>query len=167
MVAMASQITINVTTTWHPIIPLYHLITVTSWWLRWRLKSPLMWQPSGTRSCRCIISLQWRHNSCDGVLNHHPYDCLLNRLFRRISKKTSKLRVTGLCEGNSPAPGEFPAKGLVTRKRFLFDDVIMWLYHLVQVIIRVQSSDELRLLGGCHKAISKIWTVTIAQKCIC
>ena len=31
---------------------------------------------------------------------------------RRRSKKTSKLRVTGLCEGNSPVPGEFPAKGV-------------------------------------------------------
>ena len=30
-----------------------------------------------------------------------PHDCLLNRLFRRKSKKTSKLRVTGLCVGNS------------------------------------------------------------------
>ena len=27
----------------------------------------------------------------------------------RKSKKTSKLRVTGLCEGNSPVTGEFPA----------------------------------------------------------
>ena len=35
---------------------------------------------------------------------------LLNRLFRRKSKKTSKLRVTGLCEGNSPVTGEFPAQ---------------------------------------------------------
>ena len=29
---------------------------------------------------------------------------------RRRLKKTSKLRVTGLCEGNSPAIGEFPAQ---------------------------------------------------------
>ena len=34
----------------------------------------------------------------------------LNRLFRRTSKKTSKLRVTGLCVGNSPGAGEFPAQ---------------------------------------------------------
>ena len=46
----------------------------------------------------------------DGVSNHQPHDCLLNRLFRRISKKTSKLRVTGLCEWNSPVTGEFPAQ---------------------------------------------------------
>ena len=30
--------------------------------------------------------------------------------FRRRSKKTSKFRVTGLCEGNSPMTGEFPAQ---------------------------------------------------------
>ena len=28
-------------------------------------------------------SFQWRHNGRDGVSNHQPYDCLLNRLFRR------------------------------------------------------------------------------------
>ena len=53
-------------------------------------------------------TLQWRH---DGrVSNHQPHDCLLNRLFRRGSKKISKLRVTGLCEGISPVTGEFPAQ---------------------------------------------------------
>ena len=70
-------------------------------------------------------TLQWRHNERDGVSNHQPYDCLLNRLFRRGSKKTSKLRVTGLCAGNSPVTGEFPTQRAVTRKIFPFDDVIM------------------------------------------
>ena len=42
--------------------------------------------------------------------NPQPHDCLLNRLFRRRSKKTSKLRVTGLCAGNSPGAGEFTAQ---------------------------------------------------------
>ena len=42
-------------------------------------------------------TLQWRHIEHDGVLNHQPHHCLLNRLFRRRSKKTSELRVTGLC----------------------------------------------------------------------
>ena len=54
------------------------------------------------------ISLQWRHNGCDGVSNHQPLDCLLKCLFMRRSKKTSKLRVTGLCAWNSPVTGEFP-----------------------------------------------------------
>ena len=57
-----------------------------------------------------FLALHWRHNGPDDVSNHQPQDCLLNRLFRRRSKKTSKLRVTGLCAGNSPETGEFPAQ---------------------------------------------------------
>ena len=72
-------------------------------------------------------SLHWRHNDHDGVSNHHPHACLLNRLFRRRSKKTSKLRVTGLYMGNSSGPVNSPHKGPVTRKMFPFDDVIMLL----------------------------------------
>ena len=52
-----------------------------------------------------------RHNRYDSVSNHQLRDCLLNILFRRRSKNTSKLRVTGLCEGNSPVTGEFPTQG--------------------------------------------------------
>ena len=42
--------------------------------------------------------------------NHQPHDCLVSRLFSRRSKKTSKLRVIGLCAGNSPVVGEFPVQ---------------------------------------------------------
>ena len=76
--------------------------------------------------CR-IATLQWRHNDRDGVSNHQPHDCLFKRLFRRRSKKTSKLRVIGLCAGNSPGPANSPHKGPVTRKMFPFDDVIMYI----------------------------------------
>ena len=57
------------------------------------------------------IPLQWHANGHNGVSNHQCFDCLLSRLFRPRSKKTSKLRVTGLCAGNSPETGEFPAQG--------------------------------------------------------
>ena len=80
---------------------------------------------SGKRNIQPESSLQWRHNERDGVSNHQPYACLLNRLFRRRSKKTSKVRVTGLCKGNSPGPVNSPHKWPVTRKMFPFDDVIM------------------------------------------
>ena len=56
------------------------------------------------------MTLHLRHNGRDNASNHQPHDCLLNRLFRRRSKKTSKLRVTGLCVGNTPGTGEFPAQ---------------------------------------------------------
>ena len=55
-------------------------------------------------------SLLWRHSGPDSVSNHQPHECLLNRPSRHRSKKTSKLRVTGLCAGNSPETGEFPAQ---------------------------------------------------------
>ena len=64
----------------------------------------LQYFPDYHTSSRC------RHNGRDGVSNHQPHDCLLNRLFRHRSKKRSKLRVTGLCAGNSPGTGEFPAQ---------------------------------------------------------
>ena len=57
---------------------------------------------NGARYSGFMITLQWRHNGRDGVSNHKPHGCLLNCLFRRRSKKTSKFRVTGLCAGNSP-----------------------------------------------------------------
>ena len=54
--------------------------------------------------------LRWRQNGRDIVSNHQPHDCLPNRLFRRRSKKISRLRVTGLCVENSAGTGEFPAQ---------------------------------------------------------
>ena len=73
------------------------------------------------------MALRWRHTGHDGVAINQPYDCLYNRLFRRRSKKTSKLRVTGLYAGNSRGPVNSPYKWPVTRKMFPFHDVIMYL----------------------------------------
>ena len=66
-------------------------------------------QPCVCPSCQSL-TLQWRHNEHDGVSNHQPHNCLLNLLSKRRSKKTSKLRVTGLCAENSPVIGEFSAQ---------------------------------------------------------
>ena len=67
------------------------------------------------------------HKSC----RSHKLKRVTNRAVTR-SKKTSKLRVTGLCEGNLPVTGEFPvftgefpAQKPVTRNMFPFDDFIM------------------------------------------
>ena len=70
-------------------------------------------------------ALQWRHNGRDGVSNHQTHDCLLNRSFRRRSKKTSKLCVTGLCAENSPVTGEFP----VQRSSNAENVFIWWRHH--------------------------------------
>ena len=55
-------------------------------------------------------ALQWRHNEGDGISHHRRLQCLLNCWFRRTSKNTSKLRVSGLCAGNSSVTSEFPAQ---------------------------------------------------------
>ena len=68
--------------------------------------------------------LQWRHDERGGVSNHQPLDCLLNHLFRRRSKKTSKPRVTGPCVGISPVTGEFPA-----HRASNVDKVSIWRRH--------------------------------------
>ena len=81
-------------------------------------------QKSKLTCLSCTPPLQWRHNGHDNVSNHQPHDCLLNRLFRRRSKITSNLRVTGLCAGISPGTGEFPAQ--MTSNA---DNVSIWWRH--------------------------------------
>ena len=76
------------------------------------------WQATGA-------TLQWRHDELYGVSNYQRLDSLLSRLFRRRSKKTSKLRVTDLCAGNSTVTSEFPAQMASNAEMFPFDDVIM------------------------------------------
>ena len=94
-------------------------------------------------------SLQWRHIGRDGVSNHQPHHCLLNRLFRRRSNKTSKLHVTGLCAGNSPVIGELPAQMASDA-----ENVSIWLrYHVTQ-----RSSQTLQL--SCQ-------TITRQQNQLC
>ena len=77
---------------------------------------------------RCM-TLRWRHNGHDSVSNHQPHECLLKRLFR--SKKTSKLRVTGLCVGNLPGTGEFPAQMTSNAENVS----IWWRHHGIVCII--------------------------------
>ena len=78
--------------------------------------------------CKWIYSLQWRHNERDGVSKHRYLHCLLNCCFMRRSKKTSKLRVTGLCAENAPVIGEFPVE-----KASVAENVYMYIYVCVCV----------------------------------
>ena len=57
--------------------------------------------------------------------NHQPHDCSLNHSFRRRSQKTSKLRLTGLCVGNSAMTGEFSAQMVSNAENVS----IWWLHH--------------------------------------
>ena len=99
------------------------------------------------------VPLRWRHNGRDGVSNHQPHDCLLNRLFRRRSKKTSKLRVTDLCAGNSPGTGEFPAQMASNAENFS----IWWRHHGILCLLMEPTS-----AGSSPDA-----TMTKFRCCIC
>ena len=99
--------------------------------MKWKITHP--WWGSHSRSFdntprNVTLSLRWRHNDHTGVSNHQPHGCLLNRLFMRKSKKTSKLRVTGLCVGNSPGTGEFPAQ-----MASYAENVSIWWRHHVSI----------------------------------
>ena len=76
-------------------------------------------------------ALQWRHNGCDTVSNHQPRECFLIHLIRQRSKKTSKLRVTGLGAGNSLETGEFPAQ----RASDAENVSIWWRHHWMSVML--------------------------------
>ena len=102
-------------------------------WVKHRLTTPKMTQSDVPLQANILSynSLQWRHNGRDSVSNHQPHDCLLNRLFRRRSKKTSKLRVTGLCAGNSPGTVEFPAQMASNAENVS----IWWRHHVLVMLI--------------------------------
>ena len=95
------------------------------------------------------ITLQWRHNERDCVSNHQSHDCLLSHLFRRRLKKTSKLRVTGYCERNSPATGEFPAQSASNA-----DNVsIWWRYHERHFCIVLAASTDKHTHGPAQRRV--------------
>ena len=125
-------------------------------------------------------SLKWRHNGRDGVSNHQPHGCLLSGIFRRRLKKTSKLRVTGLCAGNSTVTGEFPAQMASNAENVS----IWWRHHvtcehewmiishnnnamqlLIHALIPVKRCKQRRVLPGLHVFISTfcvvLWLVTV------
>ena len=61
-------------------------------------------------------------------------------------EKTSKLRVTGLCAGNSPVTGEFPAQ--MASKA---ENVSMWWRHLD--ISATSARDALQLVAIGHDRV--------------
>ena len=69
--------------------------------------------------------LQWRHNEHDGVSNHQPHDCLLNRSFKAQIKENIKApRHWSLC-GEFTGDRWIPAQMASNAEMFPFDDVIM------------------------------------------
>ena len=91
------------------------------------------------------ITILWRHNGSDSVSNHQPHDCLLSRLFRRISKKTSKLCVTGFFVGNSPGTGDEVIMVAIYNVMKLTNQNIWWLRYrpITPTLLRKLTQAEL------------------------
>ena len=71
---------------------------------------------------------------CQNYFPHRPCLCYIDiKLLHYRSKKTSKLCVTGLCEGNPPVP--------VTWKMIPFDDIIMEMSLWIKRILPFQFFD--------------------------
>ena len=109
---------------------------------KWTLRS--VWS-----TCFFITLLQ-HHNGPDGVSNHQPHHCLLNSLSRCSSKKTSKLRVTGLCAGNSPGTGEFPAQMASNA-----ENASIWWRHHEAAITTPSHNKGTNSQGGMHPGCMK------------
>ena len=86
----------------------------------------------------------------DGVSNYRRLECFINRLFRRRSKKTSNLRVTGLFEGNSPVTKEFPAQRASNAENVS----IWWRHHVFHLLYFLQ-------LNCCEEYLPVSWFVAV------
>ena len=81
-----------------------------------------------------LTTASWRHNGRDGISNHQPHDCLLNRLFRRRSRKHQSSAPLAFGRWTHRWPVNSPHKWPVTRKIFPIYDVIMrgWSTHIAK-----------------------------------
>ena len=130
-------------------VPVYFIINLRHTWAcfynefdKWQIK-----QSSSHASFCCNLrsylrfyslfpeSLLWRNDGHDGVSNHQPHDCLLNRLFRRRSKNIPNSASLSFVLGIHRWPVNSPHKWPVTRNMFTFDDVIMVALNLPSFLI--------------------------------
>ena len=99
-----------------------------------------------------IVFIKRRQNSSGNVLTmlwlgYHYNDVIMSAIAsqitsltivytRRRSKKISKLRVTGLLEGNSPVTGEIPPQGAISAEKVS----ICWRHHVSSVFCATKEA---------------------------
>ena len=99
--------------------------------------------------------LRWRNNGCDGVSNHQPHHCLLDRLFGADQRKHQSSASLALVWGPVNCPHKWP----VTRKMFPFDDVIM-------VVLPLLNSSPRAVHRICFKLTWKKWNMDISRRVV-
>ena len=103
------------------------------------------------------------NNIMSAMASHQPHDCLLNRLFGHRSKKTSKLRVIGLCAGNSPVTGEFSAQ----RANNAENVSVCWRHHVLARWIAIYIVLVPQQLGCVHKYRNDMGSLVVGPILLC
>ena len=102
-------------------------------------------------------SLQWRHNRRQRVSNHQQLDGLFNYLLSPTPKKHQNSALLVLCEGNSPATGEYSAQGVSNTEKAS----ILWRQHDIgSKVLHAESAAVLKYIcrstGMALKVINSI-----------
>ena len=118
-------------------------LSVKKWW-----KMQIFFSVSkigfSTRRVTYIITLQCCHNERDGISNHQPHDCLLNRSGADQRKYQSSLSLA-FVRGIHRWPVNSPHKGPVMQKMFPFDDLFM---NVVNIHLNPYNSHSMARLWG-------------------
>ena len=145
----------------------YTAVTYTS-----QLKSPIscwiynqvynfLWKNHEFKSSSQVIffpseklpGFQWSHNDHDGISNHLRLYCLLNHMFRRRSKKTSKLHITGLWEGKPLVTCKFPAQRASNAENVS----IWWRHHGKKLRCGASTFQHIGLVSLCMSKLGHHW----------
>ena len=109
------------------------------------------------------ITLQWRHNGCDGVSNHQPQHCFSNVYKDADQIKHQSAASLAFVRGIHRWPVNFPHKWPVTRKMFPFDDVIKHVVHssrLAETYFAITNCDS-------PTAVKHIgWSAVVSLECL-
>ena len=100
-----------------------------------------------------LPGFQWSHNDHDGISNHLRLYCLLNHMFKRRSKKTSKLHITGLWEGKSLVTCEFPAQRASNAENVS----IWWRHHGKKLRCGASTFQHIGLVSLCMSKLGHHW----------
>ena len=103
-------------------------------------------------------SLQWRHNGSGGVSKHRPHDGLFKRLFKAQIKEN--ICVTGLCVGNPPVTGEFPAQ-----RASKAENVSIWWRHYRATLLTHTPFSLQELTRRLARTLAAWWVALTLVRC--
>ena len=140
-------------------------ILSTKWYLRqnlgikgkhlhWECANGLNWF---TALCLWQLGYEGPRNMYSISVTSLASQFLLNRLFRRRSKKTSRLRASGICEGNPPLTIGFPSQrdSNAGNASIWWRHPVLTLHHFCLLHLKKKLNISL-----CMSTVCTMWTVS-------